>query len=356
MANRRQVLAGLLATGLAPTAGWSDAGGPAWLSAARGPSGDDMLCGIRADLSLAFQIALPTRGHAAAAHPSRAEAVAFARRPGTFAVVLNCVNGQVLSRLDAPEGRHFYGHGVFSRDGRWLFTTENDYEAAAGRIGVWDAANDYARVDEWASGGVGPHDIRRLPGTDVLVVANGGIETHPAAGRAKLNLPMMRPNLSYIDQGSVIDSAELPRRMHLASIRHLALSGDTVAFGLQWQGSDAAPALAGMHKMGSPMRLFSAPAAEQRQMQGYVGSIAFDKGGARVGITSPRGAALQVYDVASGALSQTFEAADICGLGATSEGFVASTGTGIMGHMSGQGMRAPVQSNLQWDNHLVALT
>jgi hypothetical protein len=68
-------------------------------------------------LDLVFQIPLPGRGHAAAIHPQKPQAVAFARRPGTFAVVTNCVTGQPSARLSAPAGRHFYGHGAFSRDG-----------------------------------------------------------------------------------------------------------------------------------------------------------------------------------------------------------------------------------------------
>lgn len=354
-ANRRQVLAGLLATGLAPVAGWADAGGPAWLSAARAPDGQDVLCGIRADLGLAFQIHMPTRGHAAAVHPSRAQAVAFARRPGTHALVIDCATGQVLTRLQSPPGRHFYGHGTFSRDGRWLFTTENDYEAAAGRIGVWDAMQGYRRVDEWDSGGTGPHDIQRVPGSDTLVVANGGIETHPDAGRAKLNLPVMRPNLSYVDQGQVVEVADLPRAMHMASIRHLAVAGDSVAFGLQWQGDGDAPALAGLHRRGAAMRLLTAPDAAQRQMQGYVGSIGMDAKGAQVAITSPRGGALQVYDAASGRMLHMTPASDICGLSVAPAGFLVSTGTGALAHVSGEGGIAPVQHDLHWDNHLIAV-
>ncbi len=57
------------------------------------------------------------------------------------------------------------------------------------------------RAGEFASGGVGPHEIRRMPGSDVLVIANGGIATHPGSSRAKLNIPKMQPNLAYIEGG-----------------------------------------------------------------------------------------------------------------------------------------------------------
>ena len=98
MPARRSVLAGLMAASLAPRASWADAGSPAFVSAARTPAGDYVLCGLKARGEIAFQIPLPARGHAAAAHPETPHAVAFARRPGTFALVIDCATGAVAPR------------------------------------------------------------------------------------------------------------------------------------------------------------------------------------------------------------------------------------------------------------------
>ena len=136
--GRRQFITGLLATGLIPKISWADAGSPAFLSAAARTDGSYVLCGIGHDLDILFQIPMPARGHAAAAHPTKPQAVAFVRRPGTFASVINCVTSKIETTLYAPKGRHFYGHGTFSVNGDWLFTTENDFEVGRGRIGAWD--------------------------------------------------------------------------------------------------------------------------------------------------------------------------------------------------------------------------
>ena len=175
--------------------GWAAAGSPVYLAAARDPSGDYALFGLDGTGHDIFRIPLPDRGHAAAAHPTAPEAVAFARRPGRFALVIDCVKGRVAHRLDAPEGRHFYGHGAFLQGGAILATSENEIDTGKGRIGLWSRAKGYARIGEIASGGVGPHEIRRWA-EDVLVVANGGIRTHPDSDREKLNIDDMRPNLS----------------------------------------------------------------------------------------------------------------------------------------------------------------
>lgn len=350
MANRRQFLAGLLASGLAPVPTWADAGSPAYLSAARLPDDSYVLTGLDRQGAERFRIPLPARGHAAAAHPTRPVAVAFARRPGRFALVLDCRDGAVLARLDSPEGRHFYGHGSFDASGQYLFTTENDYDAGTGRIGVWDVTAGYTRIGEFTSGGIGPHDMKLLP-QGGFVVANGGIDTHPDSGRLKLNLPTMRPNLTYLSEnGDLLDMIEPPH--HHASTRHLAVRADgLVAVGMQWQGDIAqSPALVGLHRRGEPLRLLGDAAA----LEGYVGSIAFSGNGAQVAITSPRGGTLEAFDVDSGALVQRLAERDVCGVVAARVGLLATTGLGRVIHADSS-TQVLQTAQLAYDNHLIEI-
>jgi len=301
-----------------------------------------------------FDLPLPERGHAAAAHPRRPEAVAFARRPGTFALVIDCAAGREIARLDAPLGRQFYGHGAFSADGARLYTTENDYEAASGVIGIWDAAAGYARIGEVPSGGIGPHDVKRLP-DGRLAVANGGIATHPASGRAKLNLATMRPNLAILSAAGVVEAVlTLPEPLRLNSIRHLALRPDgLLAFAMQWKGDEAAaPPLLGLWRAGEPLRLLEAPAPLARRTRGYAGSVAFSGDGARLAFTAPRGGLALVFDAETGRFLDMIEALDICGVAPMGDGFLFTTGEGrLIG-----GMGAPSVEQLAWDNHLVPMT
>jgi hypothetical protein len=355
-AGRRQFIAGLLAKGLVPKPTWADAGSPSFLSAAALPNGTYVLCGINADLNITFQLPLPARGHAAAAHPLKSEAVAFARRPGTFAVVIDCTTGVQKAVLNAPTSRHFYGHGAFSADGSLLYTTENDYEAGRGCIGVWDVASGYTRIDEWDSGGIGPHDIKRLPNSDVLVVANGGIDTHPESGRTKLNIATMKPNLSYVQDSKVIEAVEMPPEMHKNSIRHLAVSTDRdVAFGMQWQGDGVPPSLVGQHRRGGEIALMQATPDQMRDMQGYVGSIAYVNISQSIAVTSPRGGRVQVYDAASRKIADERWNNDVCGVAETRDGFVLTSGTGGLESIVGLAPSYFRTEPLHWDNHLVPL-
>ena len=356
MQSRRHFLAGLAAASLAPIRGWAAVGGPDYLAAALFPDGSYRLAGLDTGGDILFSLPLPARGHAAAAHPHRAQAVAFARRPGTFAVVINCIQGTEVIRLNAPDGRHFYGHGVFSNDGTRLFTTENNYEAGEGVIGVWNT-DDYTRMGEFPSGGIGPHDMRLMPDGQTLVVANGGIETHPETGRTKLNLPTMQPLLSYLDlSGNVLEQVQLPDALHKNSIRHLSVRPDgLVAFAMQWQGDKTHhPALLGLHRRGEAPRLLSASDTDQITLQGYAGSIAFSGSGDSVAITCPRGSVLHRFNVADGRLTGIFPLQDVCGLGPAPGGFVFTTGTGLVGGLT-SGVHVSARPDCQWDNHLIPI-
>lgn len=356
MATRRAFLGGLIAGGLAPRLGWADAGAPDFLSAAQFHDGSYRLVGLRGDGSTVFALPLPERGHAAAAHPTRALAVGFARRPGRFAVVIDCARGRETARIDAPEGRHFYGHGVFALDGDLLLTTENDYEAGEGVIGLWDATRNYARVGEFRSGGVGPHDMALMPGGQVLVVANGGIETHPDAGRVKLNLPVMRANLAYLSlEGVLLERVELDPALRMNSIRHLALADDLVGFSMQWQGgADRHPPLLGVHRRGSAPRLLQAPDGQSHEaLRGYAGSIAMAEG--QVAISSPRGNMVQVFDTDSGAFRAAYPLGDVCGLARQGDGFLLTSGGGAVARSDGAELRMLTHAACRWDNHIIPI-
>lgn len=355
MTSRRLFLAGLVSAGLTPTTTWANAGGPSFLAAAKTDDGEYVLCGLSGAGKIVFQIPLPARGHAAAAHPYRAEAVAFARRPGRFALILNCATGNVTAELTSPEGRHFYGHGSYSADGRYLFTSENEFEAAQGVIGVWDSADGYKRIGEFASGGVGPHDIKTLP-TGNLVVANGGIETHPESGRAKLNIATMLPNLTYLSlTGTVLEQVALGVDLHKNSIRHLAVSADgSVAFGMQWQGDKGQVVpLVGTHKQGQDAQILDLGTRVYSQMEGYVGSIAISADGNEVAATSPRGSVVVAANLSRRELIAVTPQADVCGVVYGGAGMVVTTGMGqVIGGWLGGRESYP---SLHWDNHLVGL-
>ena len=352
MATRRGVLAGLVAT-VVPRLSWADAGSPAFLAAAKLGEGY-VLCGLDAGGGERFRLDLPARGHAAAAHPWRPEAVAFARRRGTYALVIDCAQGEVAARLTPPEGRQFNGHGAFSADGAVLYTSEVVAEGSEGRLGLWDTAG-WRRIGEVATGGIGPHDVKRLAGGG-LVVANGGIQTDPG-DRTKLNVETMAPSLAYLsDTGALQELITLDPDLHQASIRHLALAPDgTVAFAMQWEGDPAAAVpLLGLHRRGRAPVLAPDPETAFFRMKGYAGSIALDAAAGRVALTSAPGGVVQLYGLDATPLA-TLARADASGVAVTEGGFVLTDGNGGISRIESDRLEPLAKDDLAWDNHLVAV-
>lgn len=350
MTTRRAFLAGLAIAGL-PKLTWADAGAPSYVLA--GMDGQNgVLHGLNAMGESLFSLPLPTRGHAATLHPTRPWAVAFARRPGTYAVVLDCATGQAVDQLTPPDGRQFGGHGAFSSDGRLLYTSEVVAEGSAGRIGVWDT-RDFTRIGEWESHGIGPHEIRlRADGT--LIVANGGIQTDPS-DRTKLNIATMRPNLTQLSAtGELLAQAELPPELWKNSIRHIALTpaGD-VAFAMQWEGdpAEAVPLIGRWTPGQSPLL---ALADETFAMKGYAGSIAATED--RIAVTSPKGGVVRIYDLGLTHIAD-HRRADLCGLAATtdSRAFFLSDGSGMTWRADDQTFAPLAQTPVAWDNHILRL-
>lgn len=350
MLSRRGFVAALAAA-TAPRPGWAALGYPTALSAVRLPDGTYALTGLHKDGSLAFTVKLPRRGHAGAAHPELAEAVVIARRPGRFALVIDCATGTVTQSLAAPPGRHFYGHGAFSDDGTLLFTTENEIATGQGRIGVWDRRLGFQRIDEFPSGGIGPHELIRMP-DDTLAIANGGIRTHPDSGREKLNLDTMQPNLTLIRQsGTVID--QVPANVAQNSLRHIAADANgRVVVGYQWQGDpfDAPPLIAAYAD--GALTDFEDDGLQSTRLAAYVGSVSAHGDGAA--ISSPRGGQVQVFGPA-GNKRFAASATDICGLCPIDGAVLATDGTGGVYHLADDRLTHIARHNLAFDNHLVPL-
>ncbi|MEM6933744.1 MAG: DUF1513 domain-containing protein [Pseudomonadota bacterium] len=359
--DRRGFLAGSGFATMALGAGqsWASVGSPSFITAAKEADGY-RLFGLGSEGDLKFGLRLPDRGHAAAVHPLRTEAVAFARRPGYFALVLDCARGLIEAELTAPLGRHFYGHGCYSADARHLFTTESAYESGEGLIGVWDVRAGYRRIGEISSGGIGPHDVMLMPDGERLVVANGGIRTHPATGREKLNLETMTPNLSYlrVHDGRLLETVGPPNYLRRNSIRHLSVSRQgEVAVAFQWQGEadDGVPVL-GFHRQGdSALRIAEADPIELAAMLGYAGSISYDGSETRIAISSPRGGRVMAWDL-EGNLLGTWHRTDVCGIAASANGWMATDGLGGVTMLTSE-LLPTTASRYQtaFDNHLIQL-
>lgn len=296
------------------------------------------------------QQSLPARGHGFATSGSDGWSVVFARRPGNFALAFKATSKIEPQLFHAPEGRHFFGHGLFVDNGRLLLATENAFETGDGMIGVYDPKNSFTRVGEFVTGGIDPHDMLLMPDGKTLCVANGGILTHPDSGRQKLNLASMQSSIAFIDvtNGSLIADQTLPSNLQRLSMRHMALDAEgQVWIGGQYEGARTdAPKLIARVGLDQPLDMIDIGFAANAALANYVGSVAVSRDRKRVAFTSPEGNAAITLDAGSGRVIEHKNINRVCAIGAASSRFILATENGQW---------SETKSNLAWDNHTSVL-
>ena len=293
---------------------------------------------------------LPARAHGMAVSPARACTVAFARRPGTFALAIDLTRRSEPVTIAAPEGRHFFGHGCFSPDGRWLYASENDFDGNRGVIGLYDANENFTRIGEYDACGIGTHDLTISDDGTMLIAANGGIETHPDFGRTKLNLDRMEPSLSLIDarSGALIERHTLPGGLRQLSTRHVDLDAEgRIWFACQYEGPrNDAPPLVGHFGKGEALTFLDLPEEASIALGNYVGAIAVNRALGLVGVTSPVGGAAITFDAASGRMLSLRSLPDAAGIAPAQTGFAVSSYDGLF---------LDTRQNVAWDQHILRL-
>jgi hypothetical protein len=323
--------------------------------------------GFDADGAVICDMALPARGHSFALHRNTGIVVAFARRPGTFAIVFDPASGRRLHTIEPAEDRRFCGHGLFARNGTVLIATELEYSTGDGVLGLYDANDGYRRIGEYRSGGLDPHETLLLPDGVTLVVANGGILTDPDAPGIKLNRNDMESSLAYVDtrDGTIVAQHRLPDEYAQLSLRHMALTPDgTVAVAMQYEGpsGDRVPLLV-THRLGDKaLATLSAPDPGLGRLRNYCGSVAFDSTARVLAVTSPVGSVAAFWDLGTRRFVGVAEMGDVCGLAAARRGgeFIVTSGLEGAATVSAaerrmQSFGADTITSAHWDNHLLRI-
>jgi len=335
------------------------------LSADDDADGKHYLTGFHLQQGKQFSVEVPFRGHGLCVNPAQArEVILFGRRPAMQCAAINTDTQHIAHTFNATSGRHFYGHGCFSADGRYLFTTENDYANGVGKIGI-RSLPDYQHVGEFPSYGIGPHDIHLLSDGYTLVVANGGIQTHPDYPRRKLNLPTMSPSLTYIDSrsGALIDRYTLDN--HQLSIRHLHVSeNDDVGAALQFKGKRAslksALPLIAIQRSGGPLSLVDGPESIMASLSYYTADICLNPVAGVFAVTSPRGDKVTFWDYKTQAFIGEHLVQGVSGIVNSRDyrSFIISTGKGVVQVIDAHSRTIiePLTATFnatRWDNHMV---
>ncbi|HMT93285.1 DUF1513 domain-containing protein [uncultured Thiothrix sp.] len=309
------------------------------------------------------QLKTPMRGHTALALDQHT-ALLFGRRSASTSVRVNFKTG-LLESFKSRANRHFNGHACLSTDRTLLFTSETDYANKRGIIGIRELAT-LKQVAEYESYGLDPHDLQLMPDGKTLVVANGGIETHPDFERRKLNLDSMQPSLVYLELSTGKKLAEYRLPDHLLSIRHLQVSAKgEVAVALQYEGNlykQQPSSLVAWQQVGGELNLLKIAPQEVAQLRGYLADIVYDPKQQLLVSASPRGHCVSIWSTATHSFVQALPLAEASSisLGSEVDSFLVSTSQGSLYQLQTTTNQARLTElkhlpELAWDNHLMLL-
>lgn len=314
-----------------------------------------------------WRFALPERAHAASISPDGSQVIITGRRPATQSWLLYVATGELIQPIRSEKNRHFFGHSIFDPTGRFLYSTENNTQTYDGLVVVRDLYKHAQVVNEFFSGGIGPHELLMLPNTqykqhaNLLVVANGGIKT-AAGSREKLNLDSMQPNLSYVDaaSGKLIQSIE-PKH-HQMSIRHIAARQDgLIGIGVQFKGEKTAniPLILTHHMDADEFTIMTMPQNNWLRFNQYIGSVAINSHSNQLCATSPRGNCVAVVDLAAPKQpANIMNLPDGCGVVNDKDGFILSNGFGHTSALHSSSNKLVTTSrhqSIHWDNHMTGI-
>lgn len=372
--NRRSFLAGLGGAAVLAGSGWNgpalaegligEIEAPLFATACKRANGSYALAILDDAGQILAEVGLPDRGHGMAVSPDGRKIMAFARRPGTFAMLIDPYDSKEPLVIASEPGRHFYGHGCFSADGRLVYAVENDYERVRGVLGVYDVRGTGAqRIGEIETGGIGPHDLLLMPDSKTMVIANGGIQTDPGQPREKLNIESMDPSVAYLDlnSGDVLAQHRLSRDLHKLSLRHMALDGKgQVWVGGQFEGDlqQMPPLVARMTQDTGPV-LTEIPDQLASGLQSYIGSVVANRSGDVVATSAPRGGQVMFWSASTGELLGAKAVIDGCGLAPIDgSAFLISDGLGGLRYLEEPEAVPDVLAQvpgMSFDNHMFAL-
>lgn len=335
---------------------------PHYFSACNLKSGDQGYgaAGLDANGGILWQTAMPARGHAIMLSDDGSLAAIVDRKPGKAITLCEPETGKLKHRFAAAPGHTFDGHAVFSSDSGKLYATESADAGQQGRIAVFSVP-EAARIGEFSSHGIEPHELIWLEPDRLLAIGNGGI-------RDKLAMEAeIESSLVVLDvaTGAAQSRSILDEDFVSLSIRHLALTAEgEILFAMQDQdaATDWRP-MAGLLTKAGEIEFLDMPIEALMRLRGYCGSAAVDSSASFAAVTSPHGGVAAFWHIPSRRFLGLAELWDGCGIAAAAEtgGFVLTAGSGtrllVTTSESGVASRILERSTApfpQWDNHLTA--
>ncbi len=323
------------------------------LSSVTDKSGQHYVAALDQAGNIYYQLAIPERAHDSLYNTRKREAIYFGRSPSTSTYIVDVASRTMSTIIPASKDRHFYGHGVIDKTNRYLYVVENNTALNQGCIGIYDAEDNYKKIDEISSYGVGPHQIALLSDAKTLVVANGGVLKD--SNNNMINRESFNSSLAYIDSQDGCLFASYPSQFLGNSLRHLTIGKqDQVFVGAQSHSEYINP-LVFSHRGEDKLSPFIAEDYIWQGHNNYTASLAVCDD--TLVVSSPRGNALSFWDIQNRQFVMKKNYLDVAGIaihsGVNNSELLVSTGQGMLISINDMQLRQRYRTkNSAWDNHL----
>ncbi|MCB0420762.1 MAG: DUF1513 domain-containing protein [Bdellovibrionales bacterium] len=194
-------------------------------------------------------------------------------------------SGQVMQEYMSNNPYGFYGHGVESPDGQYLFLSEPGPTEKSGRVAIYDNITGKF-LDHLEGHGVHPHEIQVVDQGKVFILSNNGYK------KSEKEYQRSFSSLSYIEvsSGKLLDQVFLPEtHLHMT---HLAVAdnGD-VAIGMDMSTHPLkqripSKSVVAFRKAGASIRILNADGPTKEMLGRHVLSVAYDEQNFIIGATN----------------------------------------------------------------------
>lgn len=128
-----------------------------------------------------YIVPTPCKGHEIVLHP-KINGIAFSSSKwGQEAFLIDYNKRKILTEIKTDRATYlFFGHSVFSSDGKRLYCSMQDYEQLSGIISVRDATT-LKEIDQIKTDGMEPHQIKWLEQDKILSLVNDRVRPERGA-------------------------------------------------------------------------------------------------------------------------------------------------------------------------------
>jgi hypothetical protein len=314
---------------VSPTVASAGAGAKRLLLSPQNPPCQLGIGGFDLDSNEFFEIALDFEAHIVMQHPIEKHlAVAFPQYPGgTRAALLDLKNRKVIEHIPALPGSIFYGHGVFSDDGKLMYSSELDPKDSRGIVSIRDFKSG-KYLGNFPTFGTGPHDLKIIRNGSAMLIVNSGFIDE--AYKEKIR-PENEVVCVDIKAQKELWRYEPPKVRQF--IQHVAMNDkEEVAIGFVNVGDESLVNVAIRKKDGTAT--FPAETATPAEIYGkYAFGLAISPNGEILGTAHPDGI-VNLWEMASGKLIKTIKCVmphGIVAVNAPTDCFIVTYNNGSIG-------------------------